>query len=136
MRLRGERKPTTERQTEVANYAIQTARPLRVEGFDRVVATGNIVDLAADKGTTLAGLYRPDVSGNPINSYEELVTMTHTLPITTEVIFNGRNGLVIGVNDLTFDVSGSLSLEEKIASNIELTPLEISYVLGKLALDN
>jgi hypothetical protein len=126
---------TVDRQTEVANDAIESAQELSVEGFDKIVATRPIVELAADNGTTLAGLYRPDRNGHPINSYEELIT-AHTLPVTTEVLFNGKTGLVLGINHMSSAEVRTMTLEEKIVANIELTPAEIAFVLGRLALNS
>ena len=128
-RQRGPRISPEERQKKVANLAIKTATILDVSGFDRIVATKPPLEILADTNTHFASIYgRGD---DPVNTFPEVVAR-HTLALEVVTIFNGKTGLVLGINDLTQE-SIQKSAEAKLAKGEPLSPQETAYVLGKIA---
>jgi len=123
------RRTILERQIEVANSAIESATELDVSGFDRIVATKPAIEILADTNTHFASIYgRGD---DPVNTLPEVVAR-HTLALEVVTIFNGKTGLVLGINGLTQE-SIQKSAEAKLAKGEPLSPQETAYVLGKIA---
>jgi hypothetical protein len=54
------------------------------------------------------------------------------LELEVVTIFNGKTGLVLGINDLTQE-SIQKSAEAKLSKGEALSPQETAYVLGKIA---
>jgi len=117
------------RQSLVANHAIETATKLDVSAYDSVVATRPTQEILEEKETHLASMYGR--GENPINTFPEVIAR-HTLPLKATILFNGKTGLVLGINPLP-ELSLQKSAEEKLAKGEKLSPEETAFVLGKIA---
>jgi hypothetical protein len=117
-------------QTLVANHAIETAEKLNVSAHDSVVATRPTQEILEETKTHLASMYGR--GKNPINTFSEVIER-HTLPLEVTILFNGKTGLVLGINPLP-ELSLQKSAEEKLAKGEKLSPEETAFVLGKIAL--
>ncbi len=128
-RQRGPRISPEERQKKVANLAIKTATKLDVSGYDTILATRRTMDILKDTETSFASIYgRGD---NPVNTFSEVVAL-HTLPLEVVTLFDGKTGLVLGINEVTQE-SLQKSAEAKLSKGETLSPQETAYVLGKIA---
>ena len=126
---RGPRISPEERQKKVANLAIKTATKLDVSGYDTILSTRPPMDILKDTETSFASIYgRGD---NPVNTFSDVVAL-HTLPLEVVTLFDGKTGLVLGINEVTQE-SLQKSAEDKIAKGEPLSPQETAYVLGKIA---
>jgi hypothetical protein len=128
-RQRGPRISPEERQKKVANLAIKTATKLDVSGYDTILATRAPMDILKDTETSFASIYGR--GEYPVNTFSEVVAR-HTLKLEVVTLFDGKTGLVLGVNTLTQE-SIQKSAEDKIAKGEPLSPQETAYVLGKIA---
>jgi len=123
------RRTILERQIEVANSAIESATELDVSGFDRIVATKPPLEILANTNTHFASIYgRGD---EPVNTFSKLVAR-HTLALEVVTLFDGKTGLVLGINEVTQE-SIQKSAEAKLSKGEALSPQETAYVLGKIA---
>ena len=128
-RQRGPRISPEERQKKVANLAIKTATKLDVSGYDTILVTRRPMGILKDTDTSFASIYgRGD---NPVNTFSDVVAL-HTLPLEVVTLFDGKTGLVLGVNTLTQE-SIQKSAEAKLSKGEALNPQETAYVLGKIA---
>jgi hypothetical protein len=128
-RQRGPRISPEERQNKVANLAIETATELDVSRYEKIVATRPAAEILEETNTYFASIYGR--GENPVNTFSEIVAL-HTLPLEVVTLFDGKTGLVLGVNDLTQE-SIQKSAEAKLAKGEPLSPQETAYVLGKIA---
>jgi len=118
-----------ERQKRVANIAIKTATKLDVSGYDAILATRPPMDILKDTDTSFASIYGR--GEYPVNTFSDVVAL-HTLPLEVVNLFDGKTGLVLGVNTLTQE-SIQKSAEAKLSKGEALNPQETAYVLGKIA---
>ena len=128
-RQRGPRISPEERQNKVANLAIETAIKLDFSGYDTILATRPAMDILKDTETSFASIYGR--GEYPVNTFSDVVAL-HTLPLEVVTLFDGKTGLVLGINEVTQE-SIQKSAEAKLSKGEALSPQETAYVLGKIA---
>jgi len=128
-RQRGPRISPEERQNKVANLAIETAVELDVSGYDSILATRSPMDILKDTETSFASIYGR--GEYPVNTFSDVVAL-HTLPLEVVTLFDGKTGLVLGVNEVTQE-SLQKSVKAKLSKGAALSPQETAFVLGKIA---